>query len=137
VTGLLLGVTLLALASFSPFVLLRLAPFGEAALVAGLEGHRQRLTRTAVAGVTLAARGAGAVSGLGGAAAMDHLVGTRPHVDPVADAGLVGVTPEPWVDADTADRPDTSAAATGRHVFTTDDLGPRLTFIPNPPGDGA
>ena len=136
VTGLLLGVTLLVLASFSPFVLLRLAPFGEAALVAGLEGHRQRLTRTAVTGATMAARGAGAVSGLGAAAAMDHLVDERPDVDPVADAGLVGVTPESWMEDDAPMRPDTSAAATGRHVFTRDALGPRLTFIPNPPADG-
>ena len=56
--------------------------------------------------------------------------------DPVADAGLVGVTPESWMEDDAPMRPDTSAAATGRHVFTRDALGPRLTFIPNPPADG-
>jgi len=110
VSGLLLGSTLILLAAFAPFLLLRLIPLAEAVLTTGLEGQRQRATRA----VTSTARLAGKAAGLAAArnaAPLEQLV-TR---------------------ASTAAPSNARSGTSGTSVATAEDLGGLVGVAPPPP----
>ncbi len=109
VAGLLLGSTLVLLASFAPFFLLRLVPVTEAVLSTGLEGQRQRAQRVGTSSARLGARAGGALAA-SSAAPLEQLVArasSRRQGSPPSSAsgetlggavdlgGLVGVAPPP------------------------------------------
>ncbi len=140
VAGMLIGITMLLLASFSPFLVLRIVPLAEAVLSTGLEGQRQRATRSATTLGRAAMAGASAIPVGVGAGAIEHLVqqsttgGLPPNIasseGPVNIGGVVGITPPPpRPPARTRAPLGIPASALGDHVLTHDAFGPVLTFV--------
>lgn len=134
--GILLGAALVVVASFSPFLVLRLVPLVEGALAAGLEGQRQRATRAVATGVRMASTGASMGASMAASAGEDPLtsvLGGSTFATP-EESGLAVVEPMPPREEPTRPRAPLGvpAAEAGVHVFTRDRLGPVFTFIPHP-----
>lgn len=140
VAGVLLGSTLVLLAAFAPFLVLRLIPMAEAVLATGLEGQRQRAFRVVTTTARVATKAGGALAA-GRAAPLEQLVaratrnasastsplqqkGPKPPGDL---GGLVGVAPPP----PRPPIPPVPGAGLPKidHILVRDDYGPMIKAV--------